>query len=141
MLSPVRRPLSQAYKYNSLHVNPTDEAEAGDTRVDRLDFGHLASLTLCTHHSSLVRGLSDFLSRSRADQLRVPTLILHSEDDDFVPLGPSVELAGKNPAMVSFVRFTQARHTREWNVDPEKWHRSVQHWLAAVLTTPRPGRS
>ena len=43
-------------------------------RADRLDFGHLTSLTLCTHHSSLVRGLSDFLSRSRADGLRVVTL-------------------------------------------------------------------
>ena len=76
---------------------------------------------------------------ARAEQLRVPTLILHSEDDDFVPLGPSVELAAKAPQLVSFVRFRQARHTREWNVDPEKWHRAVSVWLSAVLTSPRPG--
>ncbi|MCT2089904.1 alpha/beta fold hydrolase [Micrococcus terreus] len=76
---------------------------------------------------------------ARAEQLRVPTLILHSEDDDFVPLGPSVELAAKAPQLVSFVRFRQARHTREWNVDPEKWHRAVSIWLSAVLTSPRPG--
>ncbi|WOO98446.1 alpha/beta hydrolase family protein [Micrococcus terreus] len=76
---------------------------------------------------------------ARAEQLRVPTLILHSEDDDFVPLGPSVELAAKAPQLVSFVRFRQARHTREWNVDPEKWHLPVSIWLSAVLTSPRPG--
>jgi uncharacterized protein len=40
---------------------------------------------------------------------------------------------------VSFVRFTLARHTREWNVDPEKWDRAVRLWLQAVLTSPRPG--
>lgn len=76
---------------------------------------------------------------ARADQVRVPTLILHSEDDDFVPVGPSMDLAAKNPQMVTFVRFTQARHTREWNVDPEKWDRAVRLWLQAVLTSPRPG--
>ncbi|HEY4614370.1 MAG TPA: alpha/beta fold hydrolase [Citricoccus sp.] len=76
---------------------------------------------------------------ARADQVRVPTLILHSEDDDFVPVGPSMDLAAKNPQMVTFVRFTQARHTREWNVDPEKWDRAVRLWLHAVLTSPRPG--
>jgi pimeloyl-ACP methyl ester carboxylesterase len=78
---------------------------------------------------------------ARADQVRVPTLILHSEDDDFVPVGPSMDLAAKNPQMVSFVRFTLARHTREWNVDPEKWDRAVRVWLHAVLTSPRPGLS
>ena len=50
-----------------------------------------------------------------------------------------MELAGKNPQLVSLVRFQQARHTREWNVDPEKWHRAVSIWLSAVLTSPRPG--
>ncbi|QCU77899.1 alpha/beta fold hydrolase [Citricoccus sp. SGAir0253] len=76
---------------------------------------------------------------ARADQVRVPTLILHSEDDDFVPVGPSMDLAAKNPRMVTFVRFTLARHTREWNVDPEKWDRTVRRWLRSVLTSPRPG--
>ncbi|MEV4901613.1 alpha/beta fold hydrolase [Citricoccus sp. NPDC055426] len=76
---------------------------------------------------------------ARADQLRVPTLILHSEDDDFVPVGPSMELAAKVPQLVSFVRFHLARHTREFNVDPVKWDRAVRVWLHAVLTSPRPG--
>ncbi|WP_396179966.1 alpha/beta hydrolase family protein [Citricoccus sp.] len=76
---------------------------------------------------------------SRADHLRVPTLILHSEDDNFVPVGPSMELAAKVPQLVTFVRFHLARHTREWNVDPEKWDHATRLWLHAVLTSPRPG--
>lgn len=76
---------------------------------------------------------------SRSEQLCVPTLILHSEDDTYVPIGPSLKLAQKNPRLVTFVRFTQARHTREWNVDPERWDAAVRMWLTAVLTAPRPG--
>lgn len=76
---------------------------------------------------------------ARADQLRVPTLVLHSEDDEYVPVGPSMEFAERNPRLVRFVRFTRARHTREWNVDPQRWDRTVRGWLRAVLTAQRPG--
>lgn len=83
--------------------------------------------------------LKDLNWVSRADHLRVPTLILHSEDDDFVPVGPSAEIAELNPAMVTFVRFTQARHTHEWNVDPDRWESTVAHWLSGVMDAPHPG--
>ena len=76
---------------------------------------------------------------TRADHVRVPTLILHSEDDEYVPVGPSMALAERNPELVRFVRFTQARHTREQNVDPERWDRTVRGFLRAVLAAPRPG--
>ena len=76
---------------------------------------------------------------TRADHVRVPTLILHSEDDEYVPVGPSQDLAERNPDLVRFVRFHQARHTREQNVDPRKWDTAVRGWLRAVLSAPRPG--
>ncbi|MCV7506557.1 lysophospholipase [Micrococcus luteus] len=76
---------------------------------------------------------------TRADHVRVPTLILHSEDDEYVPVGPSQDLAERNPDLVRFVRFHQARHTREQNVDPRKWDTTVRGWLRAVLSAPRPG--
>jgi len=76
---------------------------------------------------------------SRADHVRVPTLILHSEDDEYVPVGPSMELAERSPELVRFVRFHQARHTREQNVDPRKWDTTVRGWLRAVLGAARPG--
>lgn len=76
---------------------------------------------------------------AKADQLRVPTLILHSEDDDFVPVGPSAQLAELNPEMVTFERFTVAGHTLEWNVDPRRWDDTVTRWLARMMRAPRPG--
>ena len=77
----------------------------------------------------------------RADQLSVPTLILHSQDDDFVPYGPSAELAEQNPRLVTFERFSGAGHTREWNVDPERWESTVADWLAEVLGPAQSGRT
>lgn len=71
----------------------------------------------------------------RAEELRTPTLIMHSKADDFVPYGPSAELARRNPALVEFVEFQDAAHTREWNLDPERWDSVVRGWLG-----PRLGR-
>lgn len=70
---------------------------------------------------------------SRAQELRTPTLILHSKDDDFVPYGPSAELARRNPELVEFVEFDAAAHTREWNVDPERLDAVVKAWLGPKL--------
>ncbi len=74
---------------------------------------------------------------ARAVELRTPTLILHSVDDEYVPYGPSADLAEKNPEMVTFETFNSARHTKEWNVDPERWESLVAAWLRQQLA-PRP---
>lgn len=74
---------------------------------------------------------------ARAVELRTPTLILHSVDDEFVPFGPSALLAGRNPEMVTLETFRKARHTKEWNVDPERWEGTVEAWLSETLA-PRP---
>ena len=70
---------------------------------------------------------------SRAVELRTPTLILHSVDDEYVPYGPSATIAEKNPEMVTFESFQDARHTKEWNVDPERWEGLVTAWLRRQL--------
>ena len=70
---------------------------------------------------------------SRAVELRTPTLILHSVDDEYVPYKPSALLAERNPEMVTFETFHHARHTKEWNVDPERWERLVKAWLRQQL--------
>ena len=70
---------------------------------------------------------------SRAVELRTPTLIIHSVDDEYVPYGPSALLAERNPEMVTFETFRHARHTKEWNVDPERWERLVKAWLRQQL--------
>jgi pimeloyl-ACP methyl ester carboxylesterase len=75
---------------------------------------------------------------SRADHLSTPALVLHSVDDQFVPAAGSRRLAELNP-LVEYVPFAQARHTKEWNVDPRRWEDAVRHWLPARLGQDRPG--
>ena len=66
----------------------------------------------------------------RSDELRHPILLIHSADDDFVPAGPSRQLAGNRPDLVRYEEWTQARHVSEWNVDPLRWDRVVREFLA-----------
>ncbi|MGV3016984.1 alpha/beta hydrolase family protein [Rothia sp. 88186D007BW] len=66
----------------------------------------------------------------RADDITVPTLIMHSVDDTYVPHQPSQALAELS-ALVDFVPFDKAPHTREWNVDPQRWFETVTNWLSS----------
>lgn len=62
---------------------------------------------------------------TRAEELRHRILLIHSADDEFVPVGPSRALAHRRPDLVDYEEFTVARHCKEWNVDPERWERVV----------------
>ena len=66
---------------------------------------------------------------TRAAELRVPLLILHSDDDEFVPAEPSRRLASARPDVVTYVPTRGARHTKEWNVDSDAWDSSVARFL------------
>ena len=70
---------------------------------------------------------------TRAAELRLPVLLVHSEDDEFVPAGPSRQLAQARPDLVTYVSFTGARHTKEWNVDADRWEREVARFLLEHL--------
>jgi len=65
----------------------------------------------------------------RAEELKHRTLLIHSLDDEFVPAGPSISLAAKRPDLVRFEPWHLARHTREWNTDPERWDEVVREFL------------
>ncbi|MEJ5914170.1 alpha/beta hydrolase [Pseudokineococcus sp. 1T1Z-3] len=65
----------------------------------------------------------------RADELRLPVLLLHAADDDLVPIGPSRRLAQARPDLVTFRDFAGAQHTKEWNTDPDRWEREVARFL------------
>lgn len=79
-------------------------------------------------------GRLDFVRR--AADLSVPILLMHSDDDLYVPSGPSRALAEERPDIVTFEAFHVARHTKLWNYDPERWNRAISEWLRAL-----PGRS
>jgi pimeloyl-ACP methyl ester carboxylesterase len=69
---------------------------------------------------------------TRASELRVPILLIHSDDDEFVPSGPSRRLAEARPDLVTFVPSRGARHTKEWNVDPDGWDTAVARFLLSL---------
>ncbi|NHN56931.1 alpha/beta hydrolase [Calidifontibacter sp. DB0510] len=70
---------------------------------------------------------------TRADDLTKPVLLIHSRDDDFVPFGPSQDLAHERPDLVRLEAFDLAGHCREWNVDSERWERLVRAFCAPQL--------
>jgi dipeptidyl aminopeptidase/acylaminoacyl peptidase len=72
----------------------------------------------------------DFVHRS-AD-LQVPILIMHSDDDGFIPSTASLALAEARPDIVTYVRFTVAGHTKLWNFDRARWNDAILHWLATA---------
>ena len=71
----------------------------------------------------------DFVRRAR--ELDVPILILHSDDDGFVPSTASRALAVARPDIVTYEAFEVARHTKLWNYDRDKWEGAISAWLDA----------
>ncbi|KRC51245.1 hypothetical protein ASE16_10050 [Leifsonia sp. Root227] len=67
---------------------------------------------------------------ARAADLSLPTLILHSDDDGFVPSTASRALAEARSDIVTLVPFATALHTKLWNYDEERWKTSIADWLA-----------
>ncbi len=68
---------------------------------------------------------------ARAGELRHPVLILHSDDDGFVPSDASHDLVVARPDLVSMQVFDIARHTKLWNYDQARWSGAITDWLAA----------
>lgn len=67
---------------------------------------------------------------ARAAELRHPILILHSDDDGFVPSDASHDLVVARPDLVELIVFEVARHTKLWNYDQERWSSAIRSWLA-----------
>lgn len=68
---------------------------------------------------------------ARADELTVPILLLHSEDDGFVPADASHALADARPDLVTMPHFAVARHTKIWNYDQTGWTAAITDWMSA----------
>lgn len=66
---------------------------------------------------------------ARAGELRHPILVLHSDDDGFVPSDASHDLVVARPDLVEMQVFEVARHTKLWNYDQQRWSESIRSWL------------
>ena len=92
---------------------------------------HLGSALMGQHWARRLVGVSESVDVARtnwvkrADELQHPILLIHSRDDEFVPVGPSEALAAARPDLVTFVPWSLARHCKEWNVDPRRWTDTV----------------
>ena len=71
----------------------------------------------------------------RATELSLPILLLHSDDDGYVPVEASAALAAARGDIVTFERFQEARHTKLWNYDPDRWNGAITRWLAGLEPT------
>jgi len=70
---------------------------------------------------------------ARADEFAVPVLILHSDDDGFVPSSASHRLAAARPDLVRLEVQTTARHTKLWNHDADWFDARILAWLTEVV--------
>ncbi|WP_336645567.1 alpha/beta hydrolase family protein [Microbacterium sp. USHLN186] len=68
---------------------------------------------------------------ARASELEAPILILHSDDDGFVPSDASHALAQARPDLVTMPPFAVARHTKIWNYDQDGWSAAITDWITA----------
>ncbi|GAA4766255.1 alpha/beta hydrolase family protein [Microbacterium gilvum] len=73
--------------------------------------------------------LDDLDIVARADELAHPVLLLHSDDDGFVPSDASHRLADARPDLVTMETFHTARHTKLWNFDESRWNGAIRDWL------------
>jgi uncharacterized protein len=96
--------------------------------MSRALMGRRSARRLVGVHEPIDVARTDWVRRS--DELTHPMLLIHSEDDEFVPVGPSAALAAKRPDLVTYEPWQQARHTKEWNVDSRRWDAAVRAFLA-----------
>jgi len=66
------------------------------------------------------------------DDLQLPILLFHGEDDEVVPISLSDEFAAALPERVEYHRLPEAGHTESWNVDPKLYERRLEAFLGSV---------
>ncbi len=69
----------------------------------------------------------------RADELTVPILLFHGDDDDKTPVETSDALAEARPDIVTYVRVAGGGHVRAWNADATAYEASVRDFLERVV--------
>ncbi|WP_104201195.1 S9 family peptidase [Cryobacterium sp. Y29] len=69
----------------------------------------------------------------RADEVTVPTLILHGTLDTSSPPGVSTRLSAHRRGVVDFEAF-DADHTMSWNSDRDRWRAVLTAWMTALPT-------
>ncbi|MFJ2810392.1 alpha/beta hydrolase family protein [Kitasatospora sp. NPDC087271] len=77
--------------------------------------------------------LADFSRIAEGADLRVPTLVLHSPDDQVAPFRAAERLAAARPGVVSLRPFPGADHATLWNSAPTHYTELLRRWLTPLL--------
>ena len=103
------------------------------------DIGASTAALICRTLVSLGEDASSVEAHlvARAGDLDLPVLLMHSDDDGYVPATGSRALAVRRPDIVTFLPFTVARHTKLWNYDRESWNQAITNWLGELVPTGR----
>ena len=75
-------------------------------------------------------GKLDYLDR--ANELSVPILLFHGDEDDVVPIETSDKLAKSRPDIVKYVRVALAPHVGAWNLDHASYESAVSDFLRGL---------
>ena len=65
--------------------------------------------------------------------IEVPTLLLHSESDNLVPVATSDFFASARPDTVVYKRFDRAPHGGIWNTEKQIYEQFVQNFLEELI--------
>lgn len=102
---------------------------AGNLAIPWLTLGPLARMVGLP--SGIV--LREFDWAQHANELTVPTLILHGASDDSVPATISEAFRDRRSDLVKLEIFN-AGHTLSWNSNPDRWRTAVRSWLSSHLS-------
>ncbi len=91
--------------------------------------GVVAGRIATTPGLSRLAGVPYPLTVTRWQDEGTPTLLLHSAAD---PLVAADDVAAQRARGATTVAFDEARHTLEWNEDPERWETAVRDFAAAL---------
>ena len=75
-------------------------------------------------------GALDYLTR--VDEISVPILLFHGDEDETVPVWTSEMLAESRPDVVAYLLFDGTPHVGAWNVDPETYEAAVREFVDRV---------
>lgn len=67
---------------------------------------------------------------TQPEDIKHPTLIIHSNDDQSVPQAPSKKIAEARSDIVTLLDFGQGGHLRSWNNDQVRYEKAVREFLS-----------
>lgn len=73
----------------------------------------------------------------RATDLVHPTLLIHGDADETVPVELADRLAAARPDLITYLRVPGAGHVRSWNVDRAAYEAALREHLVALLDQPK----